>query len=310
MEANNHPGDRLVKSGVITAVSFELALARQKSTGQTLGAVLSEMGVLTEEQWIAALAKEFGYKTVNAITGYSFPPELLSLVPGEFAAQHLVFPLKQKDTSLALAVTDPFDSVTIDYLARKNGLKIIPFLASRADINAAIKLNYPAAIKASYPTEIKTDAPAEIKATPAAEITANPPAEIASAAPKRKILVVDDSLSIAAIIQGALQKEGYEVIVGHDGMEGLKLTISERPDLIICDTVMPRMDGFGLLRALKGSPVTAQIPVILVTAKSGCEDEQRALEAGFLDFISKPVQPVRLISRVKRAFELSHSMTR
>jgi len=70
------------------------------------------------------------------------------------------------------------------------------------------------------------------------------------------------------------------------------------------------MDGYGLLRALKGNPATAQIPTLLVTAKSGCEDEQRALEAGFIDFIPKPIQPVRLVSRVKRAFELTASLNR
>ena len=266
----------LVKAGIVSSAVLEQALALQKASGKRLSVVLSEMGVLTEEQWINFLAKEFSFKTVTAITAYTFSPALLSLVSGEFAAQHLVFPLKEKDGTLAIAVTDPFDSATLDCLARETGLKTLPFLASQADIMAAIRANYPTA--QTVPER------------------------------KRKILVVDDSVSIVAIIQGALQKEGYEVIVGHDGLEGLKLAVAEKPDLIICDTVMPRMDGFGLQRMLKGNPVTAQIPVILVTAKSGGEEEQRALEAGFFDFISKPVQPIRLVSRVKRAFELVQSM--
>lgn len=278
MTAINQPGDVLVKAGIITGTTLEQALARQKESGKRLGSVLVEMGAITEEVWINALAKECGFKTVTTITAYSFSPELLRLVPEEFAAQHAVFPLKEKDGMLAIAITDPFDSDTLEYLVKKTGLKTIPFLARRDDIMAAIRANY---------SKGKT-----------------------STGSKQKILVVDDSQSITAIIQVALQKEGYEVFVGHDGLEGLKLAISEKPDLIICDTVMPRMDGFGLLRALKGSPATALIPVILLTAKSGSEDEQRALEAGFLDFISKPVQPIRLISRVKRAFELVQSMKR
>lgn len=276
MVANTQPGDLLVRAGVITRASLEQAQTRQKQNGQRLGTALRELGVLDEAQWISSVAKEYSFKTVSAITGYSFPPELLALIPGDFAATHLVFPLKQKDGMLALAVTDPFDAQPLNDLAGRTGLKPIPFLASEADIKAAIQKHYPP-----------------------------PPA---AAGPKQKILVVDDSHSIAAIIANALQKEGYQVVIAHDGMEGLKLTIAERPDLIICDTVMPRLDGFGLLRALKGSPATAGIPTILVTAKSGGEDEQRALEAGFLDFISKPIQPIRLVSRVKRAFELSQSM--
>jgi len=276
MTTNIFPGDMLVKAGIITGTTLNQALARQKESGKRLGVVLNEMGAITEEVWISALAKEFGFKTVNGITAYSFAPELLNLIPEEFAARQLVFPLKQKDGKLAVAITDPFDSDTLDYLATLIGLKTIPFLARRDDILAAIKANY-------------------FKGEAAPAVT-------------QKILVVDDSLAIAAIIQIALQKEGYQVVVGHDGLEGLKLAIAEKPDLIICDTIMPRMDGFGLLRALKGNPSTAQIPMILVTAKSGGEDEQRALEAGFLDFISKPVQPIRLVSRVKRAFELVRSM--
>ena len=69
---------------------------------------------------------------------------------------------------------------------------------------------------------------------------------------KRKILVVDDSQPIAAIIEAALKKEGYDVCVGQDGVEGLKMALVEKPDLIICDSVMPRMDGFALIRALQG----------------------------------------------------------
>jgi CheY-like chemotaxis protein len=278
MAANNQPVEMLVKTGMITSISMEQALARQKASGQRLGEVLIGMGLITEEQWISSLSKEFGYKTITNITAYTFQPEVLGLVPGVFAAQRIVFPLKQKDGMLAIAVTDPFDSDTLDSLAQKTGLKTIPFLASRADIVAAVKASY--GIDACAPGK------------------------------KQKILVVDDSLSIAAIIQGALQNEGYQVVVGHDGFEGLKLALEESPDLIITDTVMPRMDGFGLLRALKGNPATAQIPMILVTAKSGCEDEERALASGFMDFISKPVQPVRLVSRVKRALELVQSINR
>ena len=93
-------------------------------------------------------------------------------------------------------------------------------------------------------------------------------------------------------------------VVGHDGLEGLKLALNHKPDLIICDSVMPRMDGYGLMRALKANATTAGIPMILLTSKAGSEDEQKALGSGFLDFIAKPVQPIRVVSRVKRAFEI------
>ncbi|HJV33463.1 response regulator [Geomonas sp.] len=270
MTPHMQAGEALVRAGIISASALEKALARQKESGKGLGAVLAELGVLKEEHWIEAISKAFCLKTVSNITAYNFPPELLALIPAEFAAERLVFPLKEKDGMLAVAISDPFDTDTLEILAGKTSLKIVPFLARRADIEGAIEAKYPES----------TGAPAG-----------------------PKVLVVDDSQAIASIIRGVLQKEGYRVSVGHDGLEGLKLAVAEKPDLIITDTVMPRLDGFGLLRALKGNPDTARIPLILLTAKSGAEEEQRALEAGFLDFLPKPVQPTRVVSRVKQALE-------
>lgn len=274
MTAENKAGSILVNAGMISASVVEEALAIQKESGKRLLAVLEELGAITEEQWIHALASAVNFKIVDALTRFSFPPELLRLVPAAFAQQHVVFPLKMKEGKLALALSDPFDRATLDYLASTTGMKIIPFLSRQKDILAAISANY----------------------------LKEPPDRC------KKILVVEDSRSIASIIAVALQNEGYQVVVGYDGLEGLKLALAESPDLVITDTVMPGLDGFGLLRALRSNQATAKIPAILVTAKSGVEDEQQALEAGFLDFISKPVQPIRLVSRVKRGFQLIESM--
>lgn len=95
-----------------------------------------------------------------------------------------------------------------------------------------------------------------------------------------------------------------QLTVAHDGVEGLKMAIAKQPDLIVCDSVMPRMDGYALKSAVHGNPATAATPIILLTSKASGEDEQKALESGFLDFIPKPVQPIRVVSRVKRAFEI------
>jgi CheY-like chemotaxis protein len=192
------------------------------------------------------------------------------------AVLRVVFPLMQKEGMLAVAITDPFDNDTLDFLAKKNNMKIMPVLAVRDDILAAIKKFYLHGME-----------------------------ERGGIA---RILVVDDSQSIATIIKVALEKEGYEVFVGGDGVEGLKLAITHKPELIICDAIMPRLDGYGLKRAIDGNPQTAGIPMILLTSKASGEDEQKALEVGFLDFIPKPVQPIRVVSRVKRAFEIIRSI--
>ncbi len=275
MADKKYLGDLLVDAGIITVKTLERALERQKGSGKRLGIVLEEMGVITEDELVAALAQQFGFKTVKEIALHNFPQDLLDLVPENLAVQKLIFPLKHKDGMLAVAITDPFDDDTFDFLSKKTGCKIIPVLASRDDILAAIKKFY------LRGKEMATD--------------------------RKTILVVDDSQSIATIIQVALQKAGYEVVLAHDGVDGLKMAITHLPDLIICDAVMPRMDGYALKQAIQANPITADIRMILLTAKASGEDEQRALESGFLDFIPKPVQPIRVVSRVKRAFELISS---
>lgn len=273
MSEKKQLGNILVQAGIITVKTLERALERQKGSGRRLGMVLDEMGVITEEELIKALAEQFGFKTISHFVEHTFTWDVLGLVPENLAIQKLVFPLKQKDGMLAMAITDPFDNETIEFLSKKSGMKIFPVLATRQDITDAISKHYLGG-KALHSN-------------------------------KQKILVVDDSLAIATIIQTALQKEGFEVIVAQDGVEGLKMAITHVPDLIISDTVMPRMDGYSLKNALSGNPSTAAIPIILLTSKASGEDEQKALESGFLDFIPKPVQPIRVVSRVKRALELT-----
>ncbi len=269
-------GNLLVEAGIITVKTLDRALERQKGSGKRLGMVLEEMGVLTDEELVDALARQFGFKTVKGFASRIFDWDLLKRVPEDLAVQKLVFPLQQKEDMLAVAISDPFDTDTLDFLAKKNGMKIFPVLATRNDIHMALRAHY-----------LGGKEPGTKRAT---------------------VLVVDDSQAISTIIEVALKKEGYDVLLAHDGLQGLKLALAHIPDLIICDTVMPRMDGYALLRAVKENPATAAIPLILLTSKASGEDEQKALESGFLDFISKPVQPVRVVTRVKRAFELMKNL--
>jgi PleD family two-component response regulator len=269
-------GNILVDAGVITVKTLERALARQKGSGKRIGVILEEMGVITEEELIDAFSEQFGFKIVNNFAPHPFTWDILSLVPEDVAMQKMLFPLKKNDGKLAVAMSDPFDAECIESLTKRNGMKIIPVLATRKDIIDAIRKHYLGGKPLS--------------------------------GGKLKILVVDDSVAITNIIQAALVKEGYLVAAAHDGLEGLKLTFAEKPDLIICDSVMPRMDGYGLKNAIQGNPTTADTPIILLSSKASCEDEQKALESGFIDFIPKPVQPIRVISRVKRAFEIAGTL--
>ena len=265
-------GEILIEAGLITTSTLKRALERQKTGKKRLGAVLHEMGVITEGELRDFLAKQFDLKVIKDIATRQIARETLDLIPVDLAIQKLLFPLMTHNGTLALAVTDPLDCNTIDYVAKKSAIRVMPILATQSTIMAGIVRHY-----------------LDGRKVPKDTLT---------------VLVVEDSQPVAALIRSALEKDSYRVVVGHDGIEGIKLALAEQPDLVICDSIMPRMDGFALLRALKGNEATSTIPVILLTSKGTPEHEQDALSAGFFDFVSKPVHPVRISARVRRAFEM------
>jgi len=271
-----HLGDILVEADIISKKTLERALERQKTEKNRLGVVLEEMGVITEEELVEALSKQFNFKTVKNFVGHSYPLELLDILPSDFAMKKLVFPLRKKDAMLAVAITDPFDLETMEMLSRMTGLQIVPVLATRKEVMEAISVHYLKSNNESNET----------------------------------ILVVEESKPTARSIQMALVKEGYKVLLASDGLEALEIAISERPLLIITDSAMPRMDGYGLLRAIKANPMTSETPVIMLTGKASTEEELRALESGFSDFIPKPVQPLRVVSRVRHVLDMTKKYRR
>jgi len=112
-----------------------------------------------------------------------------------------------------------------------------------------------------------------------------------------KILVVDDERSIVEIISYNLQKEGYEVITAYDGMQGLKTALSENPDLILLDIMMPKLDGFEMCKRLREKKI--QTPVIMLTARAEEVDKVLGFELGADDYVTKPFGVRELMARVK-----------
>ena len=269
MESKKRIGNLLVEAGIISVKTLERALEIQKGSGKRLGALLREMGIVTEEEVVEALASQCKLKTVRNFADHPFPMDLLDLVTAQMALENMIFPLKRHDGTLAIAILDPFDHKTFAQLAQKTGMRIYLALSTREDIIAAIEKHYLNGEKViTY---------------------------------KQKILLIDDSPVFTQVLETALGKEGYEVLVAGDGIEGLKLAISSHPDLILCDLFMPRMDGYNFMHAIKSHPEMADISVILMTSKDSAEEEHRALKAGFIDFIGKPIMPVRVIARIQKA---------
>jgi CheY-like chemotaxis protein len=114
----------------------------------------------------------------------------------------------------------------------------------------------------------------------------------------KKILVVDDNTTIIMLIKTKLVANGYDVISAYNGESGWQAISHEKPDLVLLDIMMPRMDGFQVFEKLLSEPSTNGIPVIFLTASGQREDEKRAMEMGAKHFLTKPFSPNNLLEIV------------
>ena len=124
---------------------------------------------------------------------------------------------------------------------------------------------------------------------------------------KATILVVDDTPENLTLMS-ALLKDFYQVRVANHGDRALKIAMSDKPpDLILLDIMMPDIDGYEVCRRLKADRITRDIPIIFLTARSDTEDEQKGLELGAVDYITKPISPPIVLARVAAQLSLKAS---
>jgi two-component system alkaline phosphatase synthesis response regulator PhoP len=119
----------------------------------------------------------------------------------------------------------------------------------------------------------------------------------------RKILAVDDEKHIVRLVQVNLERAGYQVVTANDGKEALEKVAQENPDLVVLDVMMPYMDGFEVLQNLRRNPSTRDIPVIMLTAKAQDADVFKGWQSGVDCYLTKPFNPMELLSFVKRIFD-------
>lgn len=270
-------GEILIEAGVLNERTLQAALEKQRGTGRHLGQVLEEHGIITERDIAIVLARQFGLQTVRDIAKHSFPKNLLAHISSETALNKLVFPLRLVEKRLTVAMVNPLDMETIDSLAFNTGLTITPCVTTRVEIIEAVNRHY-----------LKPDIGSVRQGS-------------------WLVLIVDDQELVRATAMAAMRKIGFDSIEASDGAEGVKLAIRRQPQVVVTDTVMPRMGGQELYRALQSSPVTRGIPVIGMSSKGTPEEEARLLDFGYADFIAKPINQLRLQARVKRIIRMVYN---
>src|SRR6266568_5218677 len=122
----------------------------------------------------------------------------------------------------------------------------------------------------------------------------------------KKVLVIDDNPTIVELIKYAVNLQGsYEVVVAYDGVQGLERVYTERPDCVIIDVKMPRMDGYKLVRCLRGDARTANTPLIILSAMTREEDQRIGLLSGVDEYLTKPFKPSALNAAIQRVLLLT-----
>jgi two-component system, OmpR family, alkaline phosphatase synthesis response regulator PhoP len=120
------------------------------------------------------------------------------------------------------------------------------------------------------------------------------------------ILVVDDNQQNLELLQAYLEDMDCKTLPAHGGVEALEIIADDPPDLILLDVMMPKMSGFEVCRRIKSNPKTTDIPVIMVTALNEFGDIERGIDSGTDDFVSKPVNKLELLTRVRTMLKLKH----
>ena len=280
MEKKKRLGEIFVENGILSEKTVERMLLVSKRLKKRFGTVLEELELIDGDELAQALATQYSCRVASNFAGYSFAPELLSIISVDVAMQNHIFPLKLDNKRLALAMADPTESRIVKNIAANNGLTITPFIATRKEIYAAICKSY-----------LHKEVSNSVKDT---------------------VLVVEDDKLIGTMFGDFLTKQGYRVIFAADGIEAYKAVLTEKPQVVITDLYMPKLDGYGLFDALHSVPELRAIPVILISSALRPDEEVKVFDRGFFDFIEKPVREGTLITRVRRAllfYERKYQLT-
>ena len=269
-------GEIFVAQGLIAEVSVQRLVDHANRKKIRLGMLLETIGLVTPEELAEALAIQYRCRTIKDFARYKFSPQLLGIIPIEMAVEQTIFPLKLEEGRLGLAVADPTMEELFENISSRHNLKIIPFVSTRTEINRAIAKHY----LGQQITE----------------------------AGDRTILLVEDDFLVRESVTKILTRHGYEVEAAVDGMDAFNKIFTLNPMLVITDKVMPKLNGYDFLYAVRKIPEFRFTPVILMTAAATPNEEKEALEMGFFDFILKPVQEIGLLTRVRRAFKSSESL--
>lgn len=219
---------------------------------------------------------------------------------GHLAKQTPVILLRSGDDHMAIAVEDVTSNQEV---VVKN---VGPQVARLAGILGATILGNGEIVLIINPVQLITRAPEppaifeeELRAEARLAPTRTAPVAEIGAAPMPTVMVVDDSLTVRRVTQRLLERNNYTVLLAKDGVDALRQLQDTRPDVMLVDIEMPRMDGYDLTRNVRSSPITATIPIIMITSRTAEKHRSMAFELGVNEYLGKPYQEDELMKLVR-----------
>lgn len=276
-------GEVLLEAGIITGEQLEDALRLQKKSGKSLGEILEELNIIEQKDIASTLARQFGFKTVRNISQHKFPASTLELIDSQKALEKQIFPLKMEDRKLFLAMVNPLDIETLDTLSFATGLHIVPVVTTPEEIHSAVNTHFMSDMGDDMGRDYDD---------------------------RHWRILVFDTPQMVNITAGILRDAGYSVTAANNSSEALQLSLNIRPHLIIAETQATDMDVSRFYKTLKPEGNTQKIPLMGLSFRATASEEAKLLDMGFIDFIAKPVNSVRLLARVRRAIRLLYQEER
>lgn len=269
VEGKKKLGELLVGGGLISRKTLEKALSLQKATGRRLGEVLEDMHVVNEFELIEFLGKQCGMHVIGDFSNREFNKDLLELVPANLAFNKLVFPVSLASNQLALAINDPLDGETIEFISRLTGMLIYPVLAARSHIVSATSKNY---------------------------------SEYSGVTFRADVMLVEENDELATPLKEAMEEKGLRVARFTNANDAVSKMASVQPKYIVADEASCGLSPESFLDNIRDNIKGTRTCVALYMEKEGLKEELGYLKAGFHETYIKPYNPERDSLRI--AFKL------
>jgi CheY-like chemotaxis protein len=271
----------LVRDQIVTGVGLERALEHSRASGIELQDAIVSLGLTDEQTSYRALAHAAHLPFADLNTLHP-SPLAQHLVPISVLRRHEVLPLAVDDKEIRYVTATPHNLDADRAVSMSTGRPTMAMLACRSDLLKALAADI---ASGNHPA-------------PAPQPSSGRP----SVSPRPSVLIVDDEATTRTLVKLLLERDGYRVLEAFNGKHALDIAAAHDVDLFVMDLLMPELDGYGAILALRHQERHAATPIVVVTTEEGPVVEKQVLDLGADDYILKPFEPTNLTSRIKAAF--------